>query len=173
MTPETDHPPTLDITDVERGIHGSSDPLSPSFGGGVCTSPFQTSTGAGYLTPGGTLVSPAVVSQAGISALNLQGSTPILSASPPPPFDSAKASPTADLPSLSYEPTLVSQSIPELVRQVSLGPVEKAPSEKVIIGSAAPAPPKPTPGAGGPKSKPPQVEASLWIRFNLFFNTYR
>ncbi|KAF8598529.1 hypothetical protein BDV93DRAFT_534328 [Ceratobasidium sp. AG-I] len=41
------------------------------------------------------------------------------------------------------------------------------------MGSAAPAPPKPAPGAGGPKSKPPPVEASLWIRFNLFFNTYR
>ncbi|KAG9119303.1 hypothetical protein FRC07_005729, partial [Ceratobasidium sp. 392] len=170
MAPETDHSPAPDLADVERGLQGSSDPLSPTFGGAY-VSPTQAVAGSGYITPGGTAASPVFVSQAGISALNLDGSTPVLPSSPPPPFDSSKPSPTTELPILEYSQADPNQTAVDLVRKVSLGPVEKSLNEKVIQGSVVPAEPKPA--AAKPKSKPPQIEASLWIRFNLFFNTYR
>ncbi|KAG8793830.1 hypothetical protein FRC12_001460 [Ceratobasidium sp. 428] len=172
MAPETDHSPAQDLADVERGLQGSSDPLSPTFGGAYM-SPTQAVTGSGYVTPSGPAVSPPLVSQAGISALNLDGSTVILPDTPPPPFDSSKPSPAAELPVLEYTQDDRNQTAVDLVRKVSLGLVEKAPSEKVIQGSVVPAETKSAPPAAKPKSKPPQIEASLWIRFNLFFNTYR
>ncbi|QRV78335.1 nonribosomal peptide synthetase [Ceratobasidium sp. AG-Ba] len=169
MAPEIDPISTRDITDVERGLQGSSDPLSPTFGGAYA-SPSQVLLSTGSVTPDESVTPPVVVSQAAISALNLDGSIPVVPDSPPPAFDSTKPSPTADLPVLAYARTDPNQTAVELVRKVSLGPVEKVPNEKVIQGSTAP---KSMPAGAKPKPKPPQIEASLWIRFNLFFNTYR
>lgn len=122
----------------------------------------------------GSFDSPSLASQAKISALNLECSTPCLSTSPPPPaLDPEKPSPSSELPTLPYHETASTQTITPSSPTASLGPVEKAPSEKVIQGSVVPAPPKPAPVAAKGKAKSPKVEASLWIRFNLFFNTYR
>ncbi|CAE6528025.1 unnamed protein product [Rhizoctonia solani] len=156
--------------DLECGLQGSSDPLSPSFGGGEFVLPTHSGTSAGTED---SFDSRSLVSQAKISALHLENPTPSLPTSSPPAFDSEKPSPSTELPSLPYQTTPSTQTITLPSPTVSLAPVEKAPSEKVIQGSVVPAPPKPTLAAGKGKAKPSDVEANLWIRFNLFFNTYR
>ncbi|KAJ1305452.1 hypothetical protein OPQ81_000462 [Rhizoctonia solani] len=170
MAYDTNQLSGTNAADLERGLHGSSDPLSPTFGGGEFIPPTQ----AGNSTDtDGSFNPPSLVSQAKISALNLESSTPSFPTSPPPAFESEKASPTSELPNLPYHQTPSTQTIAPSSPTVSLGPVEKAPSEKVIQGSVVPASPKPAPVTGKSKAKPPEIEASLWIRFNLFFNTYR
>ncbi|EUC53982.1 non-ribosomal peptide synthetase-like protein [Rhizoctonia solani AG-3 Rhs1AP] len=154
--------------DLECGLQGSSDPLSPSFGGGEFVLPAHSGTSAGTE---GSFDSRSLVSQTKISALHLENSTPSLPTSSPPAFDSEKPSPSTELPSLPYQTTPSTQTITLPSPTVSLAPVEKAPSEKVIQGSVVPAPPALAAGKG--KAKPSNVEANLWIRFNLFFNTYR
>jgi hypothetical protein len=164
-------PPNSDPIDLERGLQGSSDPLSPTFGGSPYLPTSQTSAGASVARPEVSLHSPAFISQAKISALNLDGSTPVLPASPPP--FSAKPSPSSELPTLPYNQTTTNHTVTKPSPAVSLAAVEKVPNEKVIEGSVVPASSKPVPVAAKPKSKPPKIEASRWIRFNLFFNTYR
>ncbi|CUA67991.1 Vacuolar membrane protease [Rhizoctonia solani] len=170
MAYDTNQPSGANAADLERGLQGSSDPLSPTFGGGEFVP--TTQIGANAETEG-SFDSRSLASQAKISALRLESSTPSLptSLSSPPAFDSEKPSPSAELPALPYQNTTSSQTTALPSPKVSLAPIEKAPSEKAIQGSVTPAP-KPAP-AGKGKSKPPKIEASLWIRFNLFFNTYR
>ncbi|CEL54801.1 hypothetical protein RSOLAG1IB_07335 [Rhizoctonia solani AG-1 IB] len=166
MTYESNQPTGVNAADLERGLQGSSDPLSPTFGGGDFVPSTQVGAGADI---GELLDSPPLASHTKISELHLEPSSPILPTSPPPPFESEKSSPTSELPTLPYHTTPSAQTITPSSPTVSLSPVEKVPSEKAIQGSVVPAPPKPAQA----KSKPPKIEASLWIRFNLFFNTYR
>ncbi|CAE6508213.1 unnamed protein product [Rhizoctonia solani] len=169
MAYDTNQPPSANAADLERGLQGSSDPLSPTFGGDFIP-PTQAGSSAGTE---GSFDSPSLVSQAKISALNLESSAPSLPRSPPPAFNSEKTSSSSELPTLLYQETPSTQTITPSSPTVSLAPVEKAPSEKAIQGSVIPALPKPAPVTGKGKAKPPNIEASLWIRFNLFFNTYR
>ncbi|KAL5633851.1 hypothetical protein ACGC1H_005888 [Rhizoctonia solani] len=170
MVHDTNQLSGANATDLERGLQGSTDPLSPTFGGEEFISPAHSGASAGTE---GSFDSHSLVSQAKISALHLENATPSLSSSSPPAFDSEKPSPSTELPTLPYQTTPSAQTITLPSPTVSLAPVEKAPSEKAIQGSVIPAPPKPALAAGKGKSKPPNIEASLWIRFNLFFNTYR
>lgn len=172
MAYDADQPPKSESTDLERGLQGSSDPLSPTFGDGPRFSPSQANPGANLASPEASFNSPALVSQAKIPTLNLGASTPALAASPPP-FESEKPSPSTELPALSYNQATPSHAGTEHSPTVSLVAVEKAPNEKVIGGSVVPLPPKPASVPAKPKSGPPKLEASWWIRFNLFFNTYR
>ncbi|CAE6336060.1 unnamed protein product [Rhizoctonia solani] len=152
--------------DLERGLQGSSDPLSPNFGGGDFIPPTQVGSGKGIEESSD---SSSLVPQAKISALELESSSPGLRAGPPPAFESEKSSPTSELPTLPYQETQSTETTTPPSPTASLAPVEKEPNEKAIQGSIVPTPPKPAQA----KSKPPSIEASLWIRFNLFFNTYR
>ncbi|CAE6535541.1 unnamed protein product [Rhizoctonia solani] len=169
MAYDTNQSSGANAADLERGLQGSSDPLSPTFGGGDFISPTQADTSMGTE---GSFDSPSLVSQAKISALPLENLTPSLPTSPPA-FESEKSSLSAELPALPYHTTSSAQTIALPSSTVSLAPVEKALSEKAIQGSVVLAPHKPAPAAGKGKAKPPKIEASLWIRFNLFFNTYR
>ncbi|KAF8714714.1 hypothetical protein RHS03_00117, partial [Rhizoctonia solani] len=156
----------VNAADLERGLQGSSDPLSPNFGGGDFISPTQVGSGKGIEESSD---SSSLVPQAKISALELESSSPGVRTGPPPAFESEKPSPTSELPTLPYQETQSTETTIPPSPTASLAPVEKEPNEKAIQGSVVPAPPKPAQA----KSKPPKIEASLWIRFNLFFNTYR
>ncbi|CAE6385772.1 unnamed protein product [Rhizoctonia solani] len=166
MAYESDQPARANAADLERGLQGSSDPLSPNFGGGDFIPPAQVGSGESV---GQRSDSPSLSSQAKISALNLEASSPTVPTSPPPAFESEKPSPTSELPTLPYQATPSTETTAPSSPTVSLAPVENSPSEKAIQGSVIPATPKPGPA----KPKPPKIEISLWIRFNLFFNTYR
>ncbi|KAF8751235.1 hypothetical protein RHS01_08629 [Rhizoctonia solani] len=166
MAYESNQSAGANAADLERGLQGSSDPLSPNFGGGDFIPPTQVGSGKGIEESSD---SSSLVPQAKISALELESSSPGLRAGPPPAFESEKSSPTSELPTLPYQETQSTETTTPPSPTASLAPVEKEPNEKAIQGSIVPAPPKPAQA----KSKPPNIEASLWIRFNLFFNTYR